>query len=447
MRTVIFEKRSKNSIILIWLGVFFVFIWFSYNQHSMSKQMGEMSDILSYFILALSVQFFSVIMDKSRKCSKCMPIVFGLAAVAFSGLLYFFYSIILFTLFSLCLGPVLGKYMMEIRLHFPRKHFFTLIISNMSFSFLFSSLILERLEVNIYKWGFVFVAGLLSVLPFFFSNTLLSEKTKFTFKTKTKFTFKIFLILYVFCLIVYWLIHIYITDEIISTQSMWINISVLIILSTSYIVYAVMADKGKIYYAVFVLPVIAILSQVLILIPANHILIAPFFMIGYIGYVGYGFFLIALPFVLFSEIKSHFVASFGIFIFLIFQCITIIFNKFLSADWLSSTFGRGIMGFTLIAQIFMFTFLVFYSQTIKEFIHAGFKIIPKAQEENVVEKLEGYTLTNREKEVAQLLIKGVSRKEIENTLHISSNTVNTYCNRIFSKTGSKSHIDLMTQFK
>lgn len=47
-----------------------------------------------------------------------------------------------------------------------------------------------------------------------------------------------------------------------------------------------------------------------------------------------------------------------------------------------------------------------------------------------------FFLTNRENEVAELILKGLSNKEISNYLNISINTVRTHVDRILSKTGS-----------
>jgi DNA-binding CsgD family transcriptional regulator len=56
--------------------------------------------------------------------------------------------------------------------------------------------------------------------------------------------------------------------------------------------------------------------------------------------------------------------------------------------------------------------------------------------------LSGHGLSKREADVVWLLIDGKSRKEVALLLDISQNTVNTYCRRIFDKTGSTSLAEL-----
>jgi DNA-binding CsgD family transcriptional regulator len=53
-----------------------------------------------------------------------------------------------------------------------------------------------------------------------------------------------------------------------------------------------------------------------------------------------------------------------------------------------------------------------------------------------------YSISEREKEITQLLIEGLSYKEIGNKLFISYETVKTHINNIYRKTNSKSKIHL-----
>ena len=58
------------------------------------------------------------------------------------------------------------------------------------------------------------------------------------------------------------------------------------------------------------------------------------------------------------------------------------------------------------------------------------------------EKLKALGLTSREGEIALLLARGVSYKEIANRCYISLNTVQTHVRRIYEKTGATSKWDL-----
>lgn len=52
-------------------------------------------------------------------------------------------------------------------------------------------------------------------------------------------------------------------------------------------------------------------------------------------------------------------------------------------------------------------------------------------------------LTNRELEIAQLIIEGFKSSEIANTLNLQKSTVSTYKNRIFEKLGIDNIPDLI----
>ncbi len=56
----------------------------------------------------------------------------------------------------------------------------------------------------------------------------------------------------------------------------------------------------------------------------------------------------------------------------------------------------------------------------------------------------GFDLTDREREVLALLVKGFSNQEISNTLHISMATVKYHLTRLFSKLGAKNRIEAVT---
>lgn len=56
-------------------------------------------------------------------------------------------------------------------------------------------------------------------------------------------------------------------------------------------------------------------------------------------------------------------------------------------------------------------------------------------------------LSDREIEVADMLVKGKGLLEISNTLHISTSTVNTYKSRIFKKTNVSNIVDLLEKMR
>lgn len=59
-------------------------------------------------------------------------------------------------------------------------------------------------------------------------------------------------------------------------------------------------------------------------------------------------------------------------------------------------------------------------------------------------KMQLESLSKREKEILQVLLKGLSYKEIGDQLFISVNTVKTHTKSIYSKLGFKNRIELLT---
>ncbi len=68
-------------------------------------------------------------------------------------------------------------------------------------------------------------------------------------------------------------------------------------------------------------------------------------------------------------------------------------------------------------------------------VYAGARRIPAAIAERLAERMASSELTNREREVLELIVKGQSNKEIGVTLKISEATVKSHVNNILSKLG------------
>jgi DNA-binding NarL/FixJ family response regulator len=68
-------------------------------------------------------------------------------------------------------------------------------------------------------------------------------------------------------------------------------------------------------------------------------------------------------------------------------------------------------------------------------VHAGKTKIPAVVAQRLAERMGGPTLTNREREVLNLIVSGKSNKDIGFELSISEATVKTHINSILSKLG------------
>jgi two-component system response regulator DegU len=61
--------------------------------------------------------------------------------------------------------------------------------------------------------------------------------------------------------------------------------------------------------------------------------------------------------------------------------------------------------------------------------------------------LDKYDISQREREIVQLLLKGKSNKEIEDALFIAMGTVKNHVYNIYRKIGVKNRAQLLTLFK
>ena len=65
--------------------------------------------------------------------------------------------------------------------------------------------------------------------------------------------------------------------------------------------------------------------------------------------------------------------------------------------------------------------------------------------EMTVEEQWSQCLTSREQQVALLIVRGLSNKEVARELGLSSGTVKIHVHRIFRKTGVRNRYSLITQ--
>lgn len=105
-------------------------------------------------------------------------------------------------------------------------------------------------------------------------------------------------------------------------------------------------------------------------------------------------------------------------------------------------------GFRFFPLFFVIWSIVFIKEIFKnnELFNLNFDIIKNSfDQKNLFLKADNFNLTEREKEVLILLIKGKSYKEISSNLNISIATVKTHISNIYKKTDSKHKVELINK--
>jgi DNA-binding NarL/FixJ family response regulator len=77
-------------------------------------------------------------------------------------------------------------------------------------------------------------------------------------------------------------------------------------------------------------------------------------------------------------------------------------------------------------------------------LHAGGRYFPKAINAALAARAARTELSDREREVLQMLVRGRSNKEIANGLGISENTVKVHATRVFEKLGVSDRLEAVT---
>lgn len=95
--------------------------------------------------------------------------------------------------------------------------------------------------------------------------------------------------------------------------------------------------------------------------------------------------------------------------------------------------------------------LLFVSVLLLSLVQAGNKLFHRGLDVNRVVTmdavLEKYNISNREKEIVRLLLKGEDQKSIEDKLYISFHTVKNHVYSIYRKLGVKNRVQLFNLFQ
>ncbi|TAH64905.1 MAG: LuxR family transcriptional regulator [Anaerolineaceae bacterium] len=97
--------------------------------------------------------------------------------------------------------------------------------------------------------------------------------------------------------------------------------------------------------------------------------------------------------------------------------------------------------FTILFALLLFTFFIYIQKSYHSsaFYEAG-------MEDKFLKFSQRYNLTPREKEVFQLLIKGIPNREIAQLMYISENTVKFHVKHLLQKTDCPNRVDLVSLY-
>ncbi len=124
-------------------------------------------------------------------------------------------------------------------------------------------------------------------------------------------------------------------------------------------------------------------------------------------------------------------------------CLTLIIIAFSTIPLLVLAMvfpSMGTLSLSILGLAFFIAFLVFLFLAVNVSDE-------KVKKDTELENARKYGITNRELEVVKLIKQGLTNKEIASALSISVNTVNNHVANLFSKTATRSRIDLLNLLK
>ncbi len=153
---------------------------------------------------------------------------------------------------------------------------------------------------------------------------------------------------------------------------------------------------------------------------------------------------ICLPMMIWPEALCSFRVCSGLAVgILIMFVIPRTVTLFLPESWLFTTkVGWTVQGIALLYQFLLFCLFGYYLLIGRPPLG---ETKPPTPAPTQAHTLPG-TLTEREKEIAQLLLEGKNRKQIAAQLNIAENTVKTHMRNLFDKTGCHSKVQFITHF-
>lgn len=161
-----------------------------------------------------------------------------------------------------------------------------------------------------------------------------------------------------------------------------------------------------------------------------------------IGSIWLGLIILMTPFVIYTHAKGYRLFALG---FILSQPLFEI-PDIVTKSWMDSTIGRSVTGIAVInalVLIGLFIAVLYHKEKARNVLEKQIFLESFAEKEQLC--FDSYALSNREMQVAELLVQAKTRDEIGDELRLSRGTINTYCSSLYKKTGCTSQAELISK--
>ena len=220
------------------------------------------------------------------------------------------------------------------------------------------------------------------------------------------------------------------------------QIPVLLTAGIVYLAYAVLLDRKGWKFVYFLTCSFSGLFLLALLIPTSSEMIRMLIPISDISSNGLEMIVLTAPFIFFVNKKGYRLYAMG---FLLLQLLFEV-PQFVAESLMNSSVGRLMTGAAIINSLVLIGLcIVLCYQKSKAQAEEEKELIMDSLAKSEDLPYETYRLSNREIQVAELLIRAKSRDEIGLELGLSRGTINTYCSSLYKKTGCSSQVELISK--
>jgi len=225
-------------------------------------------------------------------------------------------------------------------------------------------------------------------------------------------------------------------------KNLILQIPVLLAAGIVYLAYAVLLDRKGWKFVYFLTCSFSALFLLALLIPTSAEMLRMLIPVSDISSIGLELIVLTAPFVIFSNKKGYRLNAMG------FMLLQLLFEvpQFVGESLMNSFAGRLMTSAAIINSLVLMALCI-------GLLYQEDKLRGSQEKQRILDSLEKkeepcydiYGLSNRELQVAELLLQAKTRDEIGGKLGLSRGTINTYCSSLYKKTGCSSQAELISK--